>query len=202
MSTVIVSFPPAAGGNHLKNIISLGYLKNSNVENVYQSDSIVAHNSAWHASLGHNLVAEQVQLAAAQPNDRHILHGHFGEILTYQNIIRSIADKKFVLISPDSPEQRAMLNRRRRQLEYPYFADGDYFDGEQVFLYEHTTYCHYFDMPSDAIMNVSVDELFNKDIRPVLDRINYFLSINIDYAQVAPLHQHWISKNSASIGLV
>ena len=189
---MIVSFPPGAGGNHLRNLISLGY-SNNEIANIYQSSNMIAH-----ASLGNNLTAKQIQAAILLPNETHLLHGHFGEILTYQESIRSISDKKFILISADTPEERSMLNQRRRAIGYPYIADGNYFDGEQVFLYEHTTYCYYFNIAEDAVINVSLNELFSENIKTVIDRINNFLSISIDYEQVKQLHQRWIFKNNAA----
>lgn len=189
MSAVIIGFPISAGGNHLRNIISLGYSIPFDAARAYDSGLIVAH-----ANGGFNLKAQEVESAVSAQDRVHLLHGHFGEIMSFQSSIRQIQNKKFVLISPDTEFDREILARRRAKLGYdPLDA---YFDGEQVFLYECFMYHYYFKVPLDDIMNISVSELFSHDISPVIDRLNYFLNIDIDHSTANNYHNKWISKNN------
>jgi hypothetical protein len=117
--------------------------------------------------------------------------------MSFQNEIRELTDKKFIILSPDSVNDRAMLNIRRRKLGSGYnnCKDGDYFDGEQVFLYESFMYHHYFGVSMENIMNIPISEWFVEDIGLVINKINYFLKINLDVVNVNKLHKTWYRNN-------
>ena len=129
MSHVIIVFPPGAGGNHLKNLIT----GDISVANLYHSRPTV------HSRSGENFSADALLT-------NKITHGHFGEIMSHQSLLRSINNKKFIILSPDTLEDRELLYKRRLRLgsELSTPAPGDYFDGEQVFLYESFMYYYYF----------------------------------------------------------
>ena len=183
MSTIIISFPPAAGGNHLKNILV------SDISKLQYASPTV------HQTPGRNLQASQIETALADPENTHVLHGHFGEIMSYQNQIRDIKNKKFIIICNDNSQDHQLLSKRRKQLGYVDFKNGDYFEGEQVFLYEPFMYHHYFNESLDNIMNIPISEWFVEDITSVINRINYFLKINLNVDAVNKLHKIWYSKN-------
>jgi hypothetical protein len=126
----------------------------------------------------------------------HVVHGHFGEIMSFQNQIRAIPDKKFIILSPDTPEDSAMLNKRRLAVGQTQLVDGDYFDGEQVFLYEPFMYHWYFQTPMDNIMNVSISDWFTQDIDSVLDKLSYFLRCTVDKDKINSIHKDWIEANN------
>ena len=189
MPTVVIVFPPGGGGNHLKNIISLGYSIPIDVDQAYKSGTVGAHTDS-----SYNIRSDQVANAIANPTGINILHGHFGEIMSFQNELREISDKKFVLISPYTAEDRRLVDYRRSLL---WFTKLDpYFDNEQVFLYECFMYHYYFNTSFDNIMNITVSELFAKDISQVVERINQFLEINIDVGHISELHNKWIKKSN------
>jgi hypothetical protein len=183
MTTIIILFPPAGGGNHLKNIIA------SDISKLNYTETTV------HQVPGNNLQANQVETALANPQATHILHGHFGEIMSYQNQIQDIKDKKFIIICNDNATDHDLLRRRRKQLGYLTFREGEYFEGEQVFLYEPFMYHHYFDEPMENIMNIPISEWFVEDISLVINKINYFLKINLDVVDVNKLHKTWYRNN-------
>ena len=88
MTVAIVVFPPTAGGNHLRNLISLSRNYSDNFDDlIYQQKNTV------HAYPGRNLKKEQFTNILIGNND-HLLHGHFGEIMSYQHQIREIENKK------------------------------------------------------------------------------------------------------------
>ena len=183
MTTIIIAFPPGSGGNHLKNILV------SDISKLNYTDSIV------HQTPGSNLQASQVETALANPEAIHVLHGHFGEIMSYQNQIRDIKDKKFIVICNDNADDFKLLLDRQKKLKFPSLIRGGYYEGEQVFLYEPFMYHHYFDVPMKNIMNIPIKEFFVKDISSVIDRINFFLTSNIDVHAVNNLHAIWYRNN-------
>lgn len=183
MTTIIIPFPLAAGGNHLKNIIASDISKLTYV------------GPTVHQTTGANLQASQVEAALADPDATHVLYGHFGAIMTYQNQIRNIEDKKFIIICNDNANDHELLSKRRKKLGYPTFVKGHYFEGEQVFLYEPFMYHHYFDVPMENIMNIPISEWFVEDITPVVNKINFFLKINLDVDAVNKLHKIWYRNN-------
>jgi hypothetical protein len=148
-----------------------------------------------HAGTGSNLQYHQIEDSVQHQDQIHVLHGHFGEIMSFQQQVRDIVDKKFVIISPDTVEDRKLLNNRRRKLWHTNNIDGDYFDNEQVFLYEPFMYHWYFQIPMENIMNISISNWFTKDIDPVLDKLSYFLRTPINKEQVNNVHTTWIEAN-------
>jgi hypothetical protein len=183
MTTIIIVFPPAAGGNHLKNIIA------GDISKLYYNGPTV------HQSPGQNLQIKSVNEAVANSQETNILHGHFGEIMSYQNQIREIKNKKFIVICNDNAQDHLLLFTRRKRLGYATFKKGEYFEGEQVFLYEPFMYHYYFDEPMENIMNIPISEWFVEDITSVINRINYFLKINLDVNAVNKLHNIWYRNN-------
>jgi len=183
MTTIIIPFPPGGGGNHLKNLLvdNISKLK-------YTSPTV-------HQTPGRNLQASQVNEVLANPDATHVLHGHFGEIMSYQNQIRDIKDKKFIIICNDNSQDHQLLSKRREQLGYVTFKNGDYFEGEQVFLYESFMYHRYFNVPMENIMNIPISEWFVEDIKSVIDKINCFLNFNLDVDVANKLHKIWYRNN-------
>ena len=189
MTVARVVFPPTAGGNHLRNLISLSRNYSDNFDDlIYQQKNTV------HAYPGRNLKKEQFTNILIGNND-HLLHGHFSEIMSYQHQIREIENKKFIVICTDTDQDRQLLKKRKITNGYSPFDNQDYFFGEQVFLYEPFMYHHYFNVPMTDIMNIPITEWFVENINPVLARINYFLQIDIDIDKAAELHKIWYTNN-------
>jgi hypothetical protein len=185
MSYNIISFPPGAGGNHLKNLIDNALLGK-------EIDSLYKKNKTVHSNIGSNFNAKDLL-------EHKLTLGHFGEIMSNQKIIRSLSPVKFIILSPDTLEDRVLLSKRRRQLghhEDYYSTLGNYFDGEQVFLYESFIYHYYFNIPLENTINISISDFFNEDIKPELKKISEFLEINFDYDQSNLLHKTWRSNNN------
>jgi hypothetical protein len=144
----------------------------------------------------HAVERQHVETAVANQDQIHVLHGHFGVIMSFQHQLREISNKKFIILSPDTVEDRKLLNNRRQKLSKTSFTIDDYFDSEQVFLYEAFMYYWYFQTPMDHIMNISISDWFTKDIDGVLDNISYFLDLPIDKGEVNTYHTAWIKANN------
>ena len=175
---VIICFPPNAGGNHLRNLLTV------TKENIDSYMSVYKGGKSAHSRVGHNLVEEDLLT--------DLMYGHFGEIMSYQKEIRKFTNKKFIMISPDTYKDRKILSERFAE---PQLKLDSYHDHEQVFLYEPFMFHYYFGTKMKNIMNISVTELFNDDINPVIDRINYFISKDLARDQVNQLHKMWKGKN-------
>jgi hypothetical protein len=188
MTTTIIAFPPGSGGNHLKNIVSVN---TNELLSIYSTSGPTVHLTS-----GGNLKKEQIDLALADQSVDHVLHGHFGEIMSFQNEIRRLKNKKFIILSPDSDNDRTLLNSRRQKLglDFVKFKNSEYFDGEQVFLYEPFMYHYYYQLPMDNIMNISISEWFVEDISSVISRLNYFLKSDLDSVKINQLHRIWIKN--------
>ena len=187
MTTIIIAFPPSAGGNHLKNILTLDY-----------NTALALYNKStttFHTQPGTNLKEQSCMDALSIPG-LHILHGHFAEIMSYQKYIDQIQNKKFVILSPDTPNDRSLLRARQKSLgqNQTSLSAEDYFDQEQVFLYEPFMYTRYFNTPMSQIMNISISEWFTDNIDPVIKRLTQFLEIDLDVNRVRQLHNIWLTK--------
>ena len=172
----IICFPPWAGGNHVKNLLELN---NANFDNYV--DLYKGKDNKVHAEDGHNLTKQKF-------DQNNLLLGHFGEIMSLRDDIAKI-EKKWILISPDTFECRSILFNRGGELKL-----DEYFDQEQVFLYEPHMYNTYFQTPMKDIMNISVYELFSDDIDKIIDRLNFFLTRSIDKEKASYLHRLWKAK--------
>ena len=87
MSAVIVVFPPGGGGNHLRNIVVSCYTNSTQITKLYSN-----YRPKVHASTGNNLQRQQVENALVNQDQIHVLHGHFGEVMSFQNQIRNITN--------------------------------------------------------------------------------------------------------------
>jgi hypothetical protein len=190
MTIALISFPPAAGGNHLRNLLALQYTSAGDLLPTYgpkNNDVISAHAKWINDQVIDGAVIDSENFSAA--------HGHFGVYMTHREKIKKIKNKKFILITPITQGERQMLNRRRPLVGREALIDGDYHDGEQVFLYESELYHLCFSTPYEDIMNINVSELFTQDITELISRLNLFLGVNVDCTQAQQLHQVWITKN-------
>jgi len=184
MSQIIVVFPPGAGGNHLANMLNKN-LDKKLCEEIYQN------RLPWvHAKVGNNFCSNDL-------DKNNITHGHFGEIMSHQHLVRSLADRvQLIILSTDTLLDREILYNRRKKLNQTIPSQvREYFDGEQVFLYEPFMYHYYFNISMHSIMNISISDWFKSDISNELNRIEQFLQIELDKDFCLQLHKIWYQKN-------
>ena len=175
---IIICFPPKSGGNHLKNLLTV------TKENIDSYIPFYKGDGTAHSRVGYNLVEEDLLT--------DLMYGHFVEIMSYQNKIQKFTNKKFIIISADTYKDRKILSERVLGEHDNLTLDSDY---EHLFLYKPFIFHNYFETEIKNILNISVTELFNDDINPVIDRINYFISKDLARDQVNQLHKIWKSKN-------
>lgn len=205
MNPAIIVFPPGSGGNHLKNLIKTSYNKNvdcfyghQTLANLIKSpynkniDRFYGHPTlaTVHSEPGENFKPEDLD------GDKKIAHGHFGEIMCHATLIRSTPDIKFIIISPETIEDRLLLYKRSQKIKASEILNPNhYFGAEQVFLYRAHMYHYYFGVPWTHIMNISISEWFQPDVELVLTRISHFLNISFDFNYCLELHSIWCKKN-------
>lgn len=184
MHPVIVIFPPGAGGNHLRNMLDASIARETLTE-IYKN-----HRPMAHAKIGNNFKVDNLI-------NKKIAHGHFAEIMSQQVLLRSMSDTvKLIILSINTADDRNQLKARRSRLNHNVsYQVGDYFDGEQVFLYESFMYHYYFNIPMSNIMNISISDWFKADITQELERISEFLQIDLDKKFCLDLHAMWYEKN-------
>jgi len=186
LSQVLISFPPGAGGNHLKNLLVLDKI---DIDKLYSSRTV--HNQP-----GNNFKIDQAYDSNGQFKNCIVL-GHFGEVMSYREKIKTWPNRKFILISPETLADRELLYSRWNKLGPPYqaFELNSYYDGEQVFLYEASMFRDCFATDMSSIMNISISEWFTLDISPVLDRVSKFLNTELDIKKCLALHKIWCDNN-------
>lgn len=196
MSVVVVSYPPSAGGNHLKNILCLS----QTFANYHELDSTVYNQleeiqGTVHCVQGRNVQPRFIDRMVNNPDQCWLLAGHIGELAPYRNQLLQQA-RKFILISIDTPRERRMLESRQQRLgqqNHPYWLEE-----EQPFFYQSLMYETYFDTPADNVLTVPLMNFWHPTFQQglVIDQLNSFLNINLEPRPVEILHSKWLKYNS------
>lgn len=195
MSAVIVSYCPAAGGNHLKNILSLSpAFANSTTMDLTVYDRTDQTSGAVHSINGRNVQNIFVDQMLDHPDQCWLISGHFGELATVRQRLHSVS-KKFIIITLDTELDRQLLENRQRRLGqhcHPYWLNE-----EQLYLYQPEMYQTYFDTELCNIATVRLYDLWHPTLNnnSVIETVNKFLNINIDPDSAQTLQQKWWSAN-------
>lgn len=195
MSATIIAYPPSGGGNHLKNLLCLSgaFANSSDLDLVpYQ-----AGNREVHSTPGRNMNQYRMADAMASSGD-FLLHGHFGELAAFREVLNSIPQKRFIVVTIDTPQDRRLLQSRQSRLGQQ--SHEYYLQEEQYFLYQPKMYGTYFTGQAKEIFSFALTELWHPVINytGTWDRLNSFLGINIDLAPAQRLHDQWRANNQMS----
>ena len=195
MSAVIVAYCPAAGGNHLKNILSLS----SSFANYAEMDLTVYdradHTSgAVHSINGRNVQDVFIDRMLDQPNQCWLLSGHFGELASVRNQLLTV-DKKFLIVTINNVLDLRLIELRQRRLGqqcHPYWLEE-----EQLYLYQSLMYQTYFNVDPANIATVSLYDLWHPTLQDgtVITKINQWLDINIELDTAQDLQKKWWHSN-------
>ena len=195
MSAVIVAYCPAAGGNHLKNILSLSSAFANQAEmdlSVY--DQVDQTSGAVHSINGRNVQDIFIDRMQAHPDQCWLMSGHFGELAPVRSALSEI-DKKFIIVTIDNSVDRQLLKNRQTRLGqhcHPYWLEE-----EQPYLYRPRMYQTYFNVDSVNIATISLYDLWHPTLcdHAVINKLNDFLNINIDAESAQNLQQKWWQGN-------
>lgn len=195
MSAVIVAYCPSAGGNHLKNILSLS----SSFANHHETDLTIYDRAdqtsgTVHSVSGRNVQNVFVDRMLEHPDQCWLLSGHFGELAPVRESLLKV-DRKFLIITMDQSIDRQLLEHRQQRLGqqcHPYWLEE-----EQPYLYQPKMYQTYFDVDPANIATVSLYDLWHPTLKDhsVIAHINKFLNIDIDVTPAQILQQKWCNIN-------
>jgi hypothetical protein len=195
MSVVVVSYPPAAGGNHLKNILCLSnyFANHSELDSTVYDQKFVPPGTV-HCIRGRNVQDQFIQRIIDNPDQCWILAGHIGELAPYRSQLLS-QTRKFISISIDTPRECRMLEQRQQRLgqqNHPYWLHE-----EQPFFYQSLMYKTYFETSTDNILTVPLMNLWHPTLQQgqVLDSLDEFLSIKLERLPAEILHKKWCQQN-------
>jgi hypothetical protein len=195
VSAVIVAYCPSAGGNHLKNILSLSALfANRGEMDLTVYDRADQTSGAVHSVNGRNVQDVFIDRMIQRPDLCWLLSGHFGELASVKQSLSTI-DTKFLIVTMDQSVDRQLLSRRQNRLGqqcHPYWLEE-----EQLYLYRPDMYQTYFGVDLTDIATISLYDLWHPTLcnHSVLTKINEFLNVNIDAESAQNLQQKWWNSN-------
>jgi len=198
-----IRFPLYAGGTHLSNLMRLSVTMDHGIHNLnkdefalfieenYRNDAkTIAHlprhhvihdGPAWRQCLDN--------LDFSYAASTHI--GHAASFDWVREILDTLPIKKFILLTFNDPESVHILRRREMYLAKTDTLRNPYYVKEIAHFYNRQ-----FDskIPSDVNLTIEINELFNDNIQPVLEKITekYGLEFPLDKCEV--LHSIWLNK--------
>lgn len=198
----IISYPPCAGGNHLKNIVSLSgkfddqwpwaWVQEQTVGLAVYYDKKQPMRGEVQSLPGRNLHGVFLDHILKTPSEDFLIHGHFGELALYRERLQQVPDKKVLMITIDQQHERDWLIARQNRLgqhNHPYWVNE-----EQVYLYQPEIYRSYFgiestvELPLSALISPTLDSSF-------FDAISDFSASDVDRTQAQELHSIWTDLN-------
>lgn len=194
MSICIVYYCPGAAGNHLKNIINLDPNMRGHADldmNIYGIEKM--NQGTAHARAGRNVIREELEHIARNPEERWCICAHFGELAPKRDLLMQIPDRKIVIISIESPADRWLLETRQKKLGqncHPYWLHE-----EQPYLYDRAICKEYWRTP-DTI-KISLEHFWHPDLQhhTIVPELNRFLGTNINEETARDLHRAWWTAN-------
>jgi hypothetical protein len=191
MSAVIVAYCPGAGGNHLKNLLCLS---NAFANHNELDSTVYDHmpNHAVHCVPGRNVQPYLIDRMVNNPDQCWVIPAHFGELAPYQKQLSAV-NKKFIVISIDTAEERQFLTRRQQWLGQQ--CHEYWLNEEQPFLYHADLYYSYFGAVD--VLTISLTDLWSPTLNQaqVIYSINEFLNIEIDPGLAQLLQNKWSNIN-------
>jgi hypothetical protein len=195
MSAVIVAYCPSAGGNHLKNILSLSSTFANHQEIDFTLYDRIDHTMGTvHSVSGRNVQGIFIDRMIQHPDQCWLLSGHFGELALFRQSLLTI-DRKFLIITIDQAVDRRLLKYRQQRLGqqcHPYWLEE-----EQPYLYQPKLYETYFNVDPANIATVSLYDLWHPTLKDhsVIAHLNKFLNIDISVTPAQILQQKWWNSN-------
>lgn len=200
MAVSIISYPPGAGGNHLKNLCWLDgrfddqwpwpWIDQQWVgTQVYEQP--IGPVGTVHSLKGRNIHEVFIDQITRHPGRDYILHGHFGELAPHADRIRTWSDVNWLVLTMDQPADRAILRERQRRLQHhPYWLDE-----EQIYLYRPYMYHHYFG--AQSVTTLSLMDFWAADLGAsgVIPAIEQAFDLNIPLGPAQALHTKWRELN-------
>ncbi len=198
----IIAYPPCAGGNHLKNIVSLDgkfddqwpwqWVRDQTVGLDVYYDKKRPMRGEVQSLPGRNLHEVFVDHILENPDRDFLIHGHFGELALYRQQLLQMPDKKVLMLTIDCASEREwLINRQTRlgQNNHPYWVNE-----EQIYLYRTDIYQTYFGI--DSVQSLPLTKMMSDTLEPdFFNQLNEFFDINIDTIKAQEIHKIWAELN-------
>jgi hypothetical protein len=197
MPAVIISYAPGGGGNHFKNMLCLDpmFVNSKDLDVAVYSEQTQPPGTV-HSPPGRNVHETFLQGILTDTEKCYIIHGHFGELAPYRDIINQIPDKKFLILGIDNELDQQLLDRRQNRLGHK--QHSYYIKEEQPLLYRPAMYTSYFSgKTQEDVCVIPLYEAWHPDLstHDIVGRINRFLNTNIDQSHAQHLHDLWWRLN-------
>ena len=191
----LVLYPPGAGGNHLRNIISLGAALANTLDVDYEQfywnnpEAVIGEVPAQGGRNVHEWIMFDI---FSNPTQSWILACHFGEIAAWRAHLQDL-DLQAVVISIDRDIDQALLQSRQQRLGqhcHPYWISEEF-----PWLYQPVMLENYFNISPTKIWSVPMADFWASDIRPVLSDLDLVLNIQVYRDRSQQLHDRWREIN-------
>jgi len=187
-----VIFPPAAGGNHLANIVSTSPRFTTRFSQEVYEDS--NRHKAHPIGGGRNFYYDEDSLRAIQGSS-NVFCSHFAEYLVSKNLAEKfLPNRKFLMVEfPEHTRNEFFLERSKKH--YPAYQDG-YFIEELSMMYSIDAF-QAITKETD-LSKVTVDMIFTSDVAPLMSHLNSEFGLDLNLETVDYIHRKWLEKNGQS----
>ena len=203
-----IKYPPGAGGAHLANLISLDttftsknpeLTKQDFIDNLYafykkQPVDTILKNKHIDA---HCIISSPIwieQLKRLDYNFNNSIHlGHAACFLIRSKFIEKI-NRKYITLTFNSEKSLTLLKSREAKTLNTTTLENEYYCHELRYFYS-TILNESSVFSTEHILNFEIDEIYVKDIVPIITFINQKFNLNIPLNQAQELHNYWYNKN-------
>jgi len=185
MSSILISYPTGAGGEHLWNIIIAA---GNFIKDPVGIQTVLAQYSPDHFHLVDNGITslrsaglaniKKIEHLEDQPDKNSVFHGRFGDMMSAQKAICALPEKKFIVITPND------------------ITDPDYYQVEQRFLYQPIIYSSLFRAKPTHILSIPAADWCCVNINRPLLQISQLLNTSFDLDLANRMHSLWVKNNN------
>jgi hypothetical protein len=196
MPSTIILYAPGSGGNHYKNMLCLDkkFVNHSDLRaDIYDKEN--SPIGEVNCVAGRNLYPDLIDRIVGSSCDEFVIQAHFGELAQYSQQIKSIKEKKFLVITIKDDIDRRLLQSRQQRLGqniHPYWLEE-----ELPFLYCAEMCKSYYGAREESIFEISLYDAWNPDLSKsqIINQINRALFLNIPLESAQSLHTKWWELN-------
>jgi hypothetical protein len=192
IENLFVIFPPAAGGNHLANIVSISpKFATRFAPEVYEDSN---RHKTHPGGGGKNFYHDETSLKLLQSTS-NVFCSHFAEYMSARALVEKyLQNRKFLIVEfPEHARNKFFLDRATKY--YPAYQD-QYFVEETAMLYSTDMFCSI--TKETNLEQITVDTVFTNDVTSLVTQINSKFDLNLELDTVKYLHQKWLEKNGQS----
>ena len=192
IENLFVIFPPAAGGNHLANIISTSpRFATRFSQEVYEDGN---RHKTHPIGGGKNFYYDDAGLINLQETN-NVFCSHFAEYMSCKDQVEKyLPNRKFLIVAFPGYARNAFFLQRATKY-YPTYQD-EYFVEETAMLYTANTFRYI--TQETALEQITVDAIFTNNVSPLVSQLNSMFDLNLELDTVKYLHQKWLEKNGQS----